>query len=609
MKKVFLFIVLLFLLALSIYAQTSPHRVTGSLYPASLVPDTVFATSETLTESQRFTIMTLQGLLAKTKPAVIRQTGIWINDLRNNYNLIVANTYLNDFQGLLSHFKSRISGYVLCNLRDTSSNVAISLCGILNAIAVTSDNVAVMNSVGIPQLYDVRGRNEAWALSTFGSQLSTTVVSYQSDLDNRVFCVGDYSVFANALSFWEPANHAITTAAFNRMRPNAIVMGYPQDEYNGVTALSQRSLVLHPSDWAVNLSVYTNFSIQQFQQKPPPAPFSLRNNVHTVCFVMTDGDNIQWLVNGPADQRLLGSPNRSTINLGWTISPALSEIAPTIMKYYYDNAPASAAGRSYFIAGPSGRGYNFPDLFGAIDTECTMLDRYMAKADLRIVNILDVDNSRKNVEPFLRQPNIDAVFFYSYGSYYVQYGSTIFWSHNKPAVTGRDALWGGHSTTSSVAALINAQSTDIRTAGAYSLIPVHVWSMSVDSVIACISKLGPQVRVVPPDEFVWLIQHALATGIYDISPSATESFVYSFRKGVLYLRVPHGYAGAANVRVSLYSLNGALLTAVVAGTMKAGMQTVDIFRNSPIKNKLTAGMYLLRIAAGTYQQNEKVLIP
>jgi hypothetical protein len=133
--------------------------------------------------------------------------------------------------------------------------------------------------------------------------------------------------------------------------------------------------------------------------------------------------------------------------------------------------------------------------------------------------------------------------------------------------------------------------------------------MSVDSVIACIGKLGPQVRVVPPDEFVWLIQHALATGIDDISPSAMESFACSFRKGVLYLHVPHNHAGAANVRISLYSLNGALLTAVAAGKMKAGVQTVDIFKNSTIKMKQTGGMYLLRIVAGTYQQNEKVLMP
>ena len=47
---------------------------------------------------------------------------------------------------------------------------------------------------------------------------------------------------------------------------------------------------------------------------------------------MSDGDNIQWLLNWfITDRRWFGSNNRGQTSIGWTISPALSELAPTVM--------------------------------------------------------------------------------------------------------------------------------------------------------------------------------------------------------------------------------------------------------------------------------------
>ena len=80
-----MFIIFLFVFILSLKAQ-KPERIEGSVFPCSQTPDTVFVVyDDSFTEEETLIIQTLQGILAKEKPAVFRDVGtgstIWINDL------------------------------------------------------------------------------------------------------------------------------------------------------------------------------------------------------------------------------------------------------------------------------------------------------------------------------------------------------------------------------------------------------------------------------------------------------------------------------------------------------------------------------------------------
>ena len=505
MKKKLIILIVCLLGSYISFSQNIP-RVDNSCYPYSAKPDTLFLTSESLSGSQKLTIAGLQGLLAKTKPRIMRDEGIWPNELKVNYKIILNRTYYSDFKGLINRFKSQISGYILCDL-DSSANVAISISNIENAIPVTSENVSVMTSLGIPMKIDVRGKNDKWTFANYGNQLSKEITVYQDY--GKVTLQSDYSVFSNAWQFWGARTNAAGDTVFNRMNANGVVMGWGPDEYWTVRGLSKRNLVMNASDWSKNISTLTNIPIEKFTQKLPQDTFKIIPNVHTVCFVMSDGDNVQWLLGAANDSKQFASPNRSKVNLGWTISPSLCELAPSIYKYYYDKATNNSGGRNYFIVGPSGIGYNFPGFFSTakFETECNKLNNYMKKTDLRIVNILDDDNSVAPISTFLKQSNVDALFYYKYSNYSGLAG-LIKWYYDKPSIGGRYNLWDKTFESSySLAKKLNALSTDIHTSNGYSLIPVHVWSMNVDSVIACVNKLNKtRVRVVAPDEFVWLIR-------------------------------------------------------------------------------------------------------
>jgi len=523
MRILSLICVLLCCFLSGITAQSSIKRIPGSPYPYSTPPDLLYLTSETsYSYSEKIALQSLQGVIAQTKPEILRDM-YGNKTLMSRLGIKMDNTYYSNFPGLLKHFASRLAGYILCDARQNSTNVAFSMAGILNGVAIPADIEQTAINAGLTLLFDVRGKDETWLFTNYGTQFNKHIASYQNVSDDRGLFLGDYSAFAKAIQFWSSTPVSpLATNVFNSISPNGAIMGWGPGEDNTVAALSKKSLMIHAADFAPNLSTLTNIQVDNIQQKEPVTPFKVIPNVHTVCFVMSDGDNIQWLLGASDDTKTWADPLRSKVDIGWTISPALVELAPPMYKKYVDNSPTSADGRNYLIAAPSGRGYFNPGIFPTLSAECNLLNQYMKKGDLHIANVIDVDNSPRSLEPFLRQDNIDALFYYNYSDYSGLNGS-ITWYKDKPSIGGRYNLWLGtlgqatDKTPQTLADKLNVASTNINTSSGYSLIPVIVWSRKVSDVMECIGKLGPNVRVVAPDEFVWLIRKnikgiALGTG-------------------------------------------------------------------------------------------------
>jgi len=494
-------------------ANEHSDRISGSPYPVSSIPDTIFVIQDNnFTESELFTINSLQGLLAKEKPMLYRDHGqgysLWIKDIGKNYPVILDNRFSNNFTGLINYFKGKISGYVLSNLHDNSSNTAISICGFLNSIAITSDKISLMVNLGIRKVEDVRDRDESWALNKYANEFSTKILCYQKE--GKDLFLGDYSIFANAFYFFDNMGSAITNRAFSRMDDNSIMIGWGDDEYNTVKMASNNSVMVNAGDWALNLSTLSNFNVET-KQKNHLETLINHEGVQTVCFVMTDGDNVQWLLNDFATgQNWFGSPDRGKVNIGWTISPSFCELAPTVMKYLYDNSANSENGRDYFIAGPSGIGYFYPEQYPAINSNAQLLNEFMKKSDLNILNVIGDNGSIEKVKPFLNIESIDAIFLYTYAKNYTGLAGKIMWYNGKPVIGGRFALWQGANSPEELASKLNGMARNPNSPDGYSLIPVHVWSEGVKDIEACVSLLDSHVRVVAPDEFVALIKKNLS---------------------------------------------------------------------------------------------------
>ena len=498
-----------------------PERLAGSPYPISKEPDTLFVVDESkLTYTQILTVESLQGILAQAKPSVYIINGTndaysnWLSDLQTNYGVHLDLSLESNFTGVLSHFKNNIDGYITYSTTSSSEpssiDVAISLAGIKNAIVVSSDDQQAVAALGIPLLLNVSNENYQQFINDYQGSMNKSAFCYQTSIGGKGQYLLDYAVFGKMFFYYGDISSSLTSQVFSDMNSNSVLLGWGSDEFTLVQTASQKSIMVHAADFAKNLSVLSNFGVVEKQASHNVNPGTVQN-VHTVCFLMTDGDNVQWVLgNFSTDPNWYASPYRGKINLGWTISPALCELAPTVLKNYYDSEGKTEGGRDYFVAGPSGLGYMYPEVYSSLGSFAALTSSFMQKADLNIVNIIGSSNPPTipvgSLVPYLNQDQVLAVFYYPYSNYAGCNGQ-IAWSSGKPIVTARYNLWSGQfEDPQSLAAKLNAASTDVTSSNGYSLVAVHVWTNSVADVVQCASLLNKNVRVVAPDEFVALVE-------------------------------------------------------------------------------------------------------
>ncbi len=485
--------------------QSIVQHLPGSPYPASKIPDTLFVVDEAqFTPDQLLVIETLQGVLAQKQPAIYRRIAggyaRWLSDLEKNFGVTVDHSFETDFDGLLRHFKSKVSGYLLCNPRDASVNVAFSLCGIRNGIAVTPAIQGAVERLGIPLLEDVRGKDVDYLLQNCGDAFSKRIVSYQKP--SKSLHLADYAIFGKMITFFTDVKSSLFDRVLRRSGAGGALLGWGDDEFQLVSESSRRGFWVHAADWALNLSTLSNFNADLKQKAPVKTQVVSRENVHTVCFLMSDGDNVQWLLNDfSTNAHWYGSPLRGQLNLGWGVSPAMCELAPTVLSLFYREAANSSRGRDYFIASSSGLGYIYPERFKNLSNFVALTAAFMKKADLHIVNIIGNNRSEAALAPYLNRKEIDAIFYYDFTNYSSGHGA-IDWINGKPVICGRYNLWKGFETPLSLAEKLNQLPRDVHSPQGYSLIPVHVWSNGVEQVLDCVHHLNNNVQVVTPDVFV-----------------------------------------------------------------------------------------------------------
>jgi hypothetical protein len=471
-----------------------------------------------MTAEERVMIATLQGILAKTSA-----TQIFIDPEYGGYSTWLS--YLNSEHGvgyeyvsgpwvILNNFKSDIDDYILYKDGDSSINAATSLAGIKNAIAVEKTIESKVQSYGLSCLIDVRFRNEAWVFDNYWNQLPHNIVIEQKEEFHNE--MRDYAALGNVFTFYD-GNSPFRDSVMTNLEGDSVCLGWGdaslgEDKFIGPS--SDRGVFTLAADHARDLSTLSGITEPSLFQNTHIDP-TLEENVHYVTFLMTDGDNIQWILGGfQSDSRWWGSPNRGNFNMGWGMSPSLIDLAPSVLKWYYGDA-SSGTYKDYFVVGPSGGGYMYPSRYPSaeLDLHVQRLNDYMGRADLNIVQIIDFDsfNDTSLWDKYTAQPNIDGLFYLEY-TLYNQHNGAIVWSNGKPVISAREMLWPGLSgcDENSVINHINSAPRDPYSASGYSLVMVLAWSKSLSDVQRVINGLDPDVRVVTPEAFVNLIAENVA---------------------------------------------------------------------------------------------------
>ena len=507
------------------YIQTFNYSIidnSGSYIKNSIIPKKLYVISENdMTKAEQTMITTLQGIVSSKSNEQIYILSdsepdykLWLEDLKKNYN--VKYKLIKDPWKLLKIFKSYVDGYILyTTFNPPSINNACSLASLKNSLAIDEAIEEKVKEQGLTKLVkDCRDTDKYWAFNTlWNSGLNhSTVIEISPD---KPLALRDYAITSKSLVFYEDNvnDFSFRESIFKSMDDNGHCLGWGPDEHTNVTIASKHGIDVTAADWSYNLSVLSSYTSIPRKQKQE-SNFKGEDGVHYVTFIMSDGDNQQWMLGSNySSKNWFGSPYRGDFNLGWSINKSLYYLAPTVFHKYYESAGSSKYFDN-FVTSPSGNGYMYPSKFpiNKLDSYTNTLSEYMKKVDQNYVLILD-DEALYKTNIWDKYTSHDNIHGLLYLNYYKNnsYEGKIVWSNNKPIVSCRDLLWWGLESETNIVDNINKRInlgyTDIKKPNSYSFVYVHVWSNTMDNVNNVITKLNqnPKVRIVTPNTFMKLI--------------------------------------------------------------------------------------------------------
>lgn len=483
----------------------------GVLFPKGKKLRTLYSIDgKSLADDQRIFIATLQGLAAKNSSEQIfieegGATTVWKNFLKTEYGVEIKE--IESFNELVRRFVKilDVKGYVLYDKRQNprSLTAANSLCGPLNAVAVDKYQEVAISNLGISKcLMDVTDKDDKWVLEKYES---TFYKKFAAELSPEIkHHLRDYVTLTNCFVFYDGLT-SWRTGILQNIPNGGICIGGGLDEFNMIKNATEQGVPFIGTDMASNLSLLSSVYETKELCQPRDSEEIANDDVHNVCFMLTDGDNIAYNLWTMYD--IFSNPIRGRFPVGYTISPSLYDLAPSVLKWYYKNKTKN----DNFICGPSGIGYSYPTMFSKdkLDTFLGQCNALAGVTGLRICNVIDyggIDNMDL-WERYLKQPNIDAIFYTGYAE--PSNGSIKFTSNGKPVIEAGDLLWGGLSEEDDLINRINSKPANPRIQEGYTLVVVHVWSKNLSHLKTVVDGLNKNVRVVTPENFVKLIKKNL----------------------------------------------------------------------------------------------------
>lgn len=498
-------------------------------------PDQLFVVPfASLSRAERLMVVTLQGLVAKTKPEIYVLPGqeayaIWLADIGDRYG--VKYEIVDDPWTLLERYADRLSGYLLCDVDidprvdnasySSSVHVATSLAGPTNAVVIDRSVEDRARQAGLSLIADVSDLDEQDLLADhpLAADLRTDMVFEMEERTHWFAAMRDYVVMSNSLIFYDGISR-FRRRVLEGLAPDSPVLGW------GDSQRSERDFVGQAADLGVytiaanhgfNMTVYSALPTREVVQTGDEAAHE-ETDRHYVTFIMSDGDNLQYALAGfRVNGRLFDSPNRGSVTLGWGLPASLVDIAPSVLEWFYANASTGESRDGFVMYGLGG--YTYPSRYPDrdLDLHISALDDAMRRSDLSVLALID-DNTPSSGndhlavahaqlndiamwDRFTAQPHIEGVVYIPYYPYVVPDGEVV-WSNDKPVIPARLVMWEGLADDSDVVTQLNAASRDATSAAGYTVVMVHAWSKSVADVAAVVAQLNAEVAVVTPAELV-----------------------------------------------------------------------------------------------------------
>lgn len=345
--------------------------------------------------AEMYLFASLKGIVNRTQPRIFSYEGnadaegpyTWLQSLGLRW------TEPADKWTLITKYRSELAGLIVYDPSQIHTvNLATVLAKDRRALIASPSLISRLTAApyNLPILLDLRGK--------FTGKLhvyQTLFDTYWSGLDHRLLIglnpevhkasLREYATALGAAVIWLDPKVADESTLLNSflssMAPGACFMGWWPEEEPGVTRASTYGIATVASDFATNLTVHSGMP-RTVNIKPIPAKPALQNKLY-VAFILSDGDNLQYVEHHM--RKLWSSPDRGTVPIGWTLSPAMLDAMPGALNYYWQSATAN----DNLISGPSGYGYAYPNNWPAhsLDQFVAKSEDYNRRAGLRVTTI------------------------------------------------------------------------------------------------------------------------------------------------------------------------------------------------------------------------------
>ncbi|MGN7823577.1 hypothetical protein ACTJJB_25880 [Chitinophaga sp. 22536] len=348
------------------------------------------------TAAEMYLFASLKGVVNRTQPRIFSYEGdafaegpyTWLQSLGLNWSEVA------DKWSLITKYRSEISGLIVYDPAQIHTvNLATMLARDKRALVVSPLLLSRLTAApyNIPIVMDLRGQ--------FTSKLQvyqTLYNTYWPSLDHRVLiglnpdvhkaALREYAAALGAAVIWldpaVPAESTLLNSFLSTMPAGANFMGWWPEEGPGVERSSTYGIPTIASDWSTNLTLHSG-TPRTINIKPMPPKPPLQNKLY-VAFILSDGDNLQYIEH--LMRKLWNNPDRGSVPIGWTLSPAMVDAMPGALNYLWQ----TSTNNDNLISGPSGYGYTYPNSWTdqqLLNQFVTKTESYNQRAGFRVVTI------------------------------------------------------------------------------------------------------------------------------------------------------------------------------------------------------------------------------
>lgn len=491
------------------------------------------------------------------------ETMVWTQDPNSNYSEVVKKTGLshNGNQStweLIEHHgnvKSHIEGYILCDVNKEESVTAATVAAhVYHSIIADVKYEQRIKNLGYTMKYDATNKTLADAWNEFKGQCNNNALVMMPVMtgNQRGYAIANKLMMVNYNKKYNSSaggnNQALIQDVLAWLKPLSPVIGWEQgvEERTFVDMVSKSGNLMVPFDWAWNAHIMSaGYESKQASVARVTNPQFIKydNAKHYASFLLTDGDNVMWMMNEFNNDEYMGNPLGSTINMSYGLPVAnLSMLSPFQLERLIGMQHQNTSLVEY-----GGGGYYYPDNFGDLKNRPQLLEQmatkigsHMRQHRTKVLGLICGEvSSAKAKEAYQAYINkndqLIGIVALQYTPYAGGNGEIMWFKNSKgvdiPVITARYSIWnhGGQNrpnegTPAYIASKINALAAGAEQT--HSLTMVHAWSefkdigtstdplaenqggdvRGVTPATWCAKRLNEKVKVVNVEELIWQVR-------------------------------------------------------------------------------------------------------